>query len=580
MSSSQLLKRVTVLPYNTLPALAIVGSSVAIDTELTGMDKNRLHRPTGNIVCVTMSGKGWVTLFDDMSRVQEALDSIKDRIWIFHNAPFDLFHLRRWFSIDERSPDKLWDTMIFERLLWSGYYKSFGLGDLTRRYIKIVLDKKVRDQFVLKGTILTNEQRVYAMEDAVATFLCQEHQVEQILKQKDDSIYSLWNELEGPMIEIVQMFKGFSINEDEWNKMADINEQTKNDIAKELGFNPGSPKQVINALAQQKITMGSTQESELLAFSDVPIVKRILEYRKVSKLASTYGRKFLERFCEDGKIFSHYWTIGADSGRTASSNPNMQNIPSLASFRGCFVASPGNALGIYDYHQQEPCITAYESQDQGLLDAIKHNRDLHLETAIRIFNDKSITKEDYRRFLGKTLNLGITYGLGPSALRKAVNLYYKENNIDKVMSYKEALDLINAYFNTYPGIAEWVKHQHWLGENQGYVTTTMGRRRYLNPYSYNWKNVSVNDPIQGGAADQVKLAIVMFYNSCKASGIDFPIVAVVHDEIVIDVPENMIRSVGGILKYCMEAAGNKMFPGIKWVVSSPKDIKYTWAGKE
>lgn len=580
MSSSQLLKQVTVLPYNTLPSQEMIGSHVAIDTELTGMNEEKLHRPTGNLICVTMSGVGWVTLFDDMSKVQSALNAVQEKRWIFHNAPFDLFHLRRWFNIDERSPDKLWDTMIFERLLWSGYYTSFSLADLARRYLKVVLDKKVREQFSKKGSVLTNEQRIYAMEDAVATYMSWEYQVRQIDLRKDDNIYKLWNEIEGPMIEIVQRFKGFSILSDKWEEMAEKNESIKNALANKLGFNPGSPKQVKDALAKQGIIVFSTQESDLLDFIHHDIVKKILEYRKTAKLASTYGKKFLHRFVENGKIFSHYWTVGADSGRMASSNPNLQNIPSDKNFRGCFVASLGNVLGIYDYHQQEPCITAFESQDQALIDAIANHRDLHLETAIRVFKDESITKDDYRRFLGKILNLGITYGLGPAALRRQVNIYYSENNIDMSMGYREALDLIKAYFESYPGIDEWSKHQKWLGEHQGYVTTAMGRRRYLNPYSFNWKNITVNDPIQGGAADQVKLAIVMFDKACKASGIDLPIVAVVHDEIVIDVPKESAKSIGGILQHCMEAAGHKLYPGIVWTVSSPKEFPISWAGKD
>jgi DNA polymerase I-like protein with 3'-5' exonuclease and polymerase domains len=345
-----------------------------------------------------------------------------------------------------------------------------------------------------------------------------------------------------------------------------------------VDFNPASPKQVKVALAKKGIHVKNTQAKTLEEYKDRPMVQKILDYRKAMKLAGTYGRKFIEdNMEEDGRVHAHYWTLGAATGRMSSANPNMQNIPRATEFRAGFVAERGYSLIVADYSQQEPRIAGFLSQDDALLGMFRDEKDIHLEVTRWIFDDPSISKYDPRRYIGKTLNLAITYGLTAHSLADRVSTWYKQNGYADTMSVQEAERVIQRYFALFSGLSEWIDHMRYNGERDEYVETKLGRRVWLNHYNRQWPNNAINAPIQGGAADQMKLALNMFRKACKRLGWEFPVVSVIHDEIVAEAPDDVAEDMRDILIQCMIGAGVEIYPGIPWKVDAV--IGSSWASK-
>ncbi len=551
--------------------------SVAIDLEIFGMRKRKLHRPEGTFACLVISDGVDTWLFDREDMIQDALDSVKDHRWIMHNSQFDLFHLRRWADVPERVPERLWDTMIIERLMFSGYYDGFSLADLARRYMDVVMDKKVRKEFE-KATQLNGRLRKYTADDGMLTYKVYAHQhAAWINSGRGENLGKLWA-LECETIFTALDFKGFKVDEVGWIAVADAYEEKRDTIRESVDFNPASPKQVKEALAKKGINVKNTQAKTLEEHKDRPIVQKILDYRKAMKLAGTYGRKFIEdNMEEDGRVYAHYWTLGAATGRMSSANPNMQNIPRATEFRAGFVAERGHSLIVADYSQQEPRIAGYLSQDEALLGMFRDQKDIHLEVTRWIFDDPTIPKSDPRRYIGKTLNLAITYGLTAHSLASRVSTWYRQNGYSDTMSEREAERVIQRYFSLFGGLSEWIDHMRYNGERDEYVETKLGRRIWLNHYNRQWPNNAINAPIQGGAADQMKLALNMFRKACKRLQWVFPVVSVVHDEIVAEAPDDLAEEMRDVLVQCMIGAGVEIYPGIDWAVDA--EIGPSWASK-
>jgi DNA polymerase I-like protein with 3'-5' exonuclease and polymerase domains len=487
--------------------------------------------------------------------VQPVLDSVKDLRWIFHNAQFDLFHLRRWAKIGRRTPDRLWDTMIIERLMWGGYFDGFSLDDLARRYLDVHMDKKIRKQFEDSKSMTSNLIQ-YAALDAYYTFRVHDAQLKEMNNNPIFSdVYKLWTDIEGPVIETVQNFRGFTLDQLKWSRLALENEHTAQSLKDELDFNPASPKQVKEVLNKRGYNLNSTAASILETLDD-ELANKVLDYRKAAKMAGTYGANFITDHMEDdGKIYAHYWTIGAATGRFSSADPNMQNIPHDERYRQCFRASPGCKLIVADYSQQEPRITACESRDENLINAFMQGIDVHLYVARLIFDDPNMVKSDPRRYYGKQINLGLTYGLTATGLANRTDL-----------TRNQASKLIRDYFRNFSGVEQWISHQHWLGENNEYVKTRFGRLTWLNPYNYYSKNVAVNAPIQGGAADQTKLALILLEKRMNNIGLPYPVVAVVHDEIVAEAQDDYVDVIESEVYRAMMDAGDMLYPEVPWKV--------------
>ena len=352
---------------------------VAIDLEMFGLNPNQLHRPTsGEFACLSIAtDPNTVYVVTEKADLYQTYINLTDTVHCFHHAKFDVTHLRRWIGYPPRK--RLWDTMLIERIMWGGYFDLYALEHLARRYLDIRLNKSQQKTFE-SATELSEDQIFYAAMDAVVT---RQIAVEQrkVIRKKD---FMVWRNIELPALWAYMDFQGFAINVAEWKSLAEKNENRAKEIEKELPYNPRSPKQVKEYLSKKgfKRLLGSGEavlQKFIDQYPDVPatqIAEDTLECRKYYTRSSRYGFNFIEKYLEHDiqfdvdMIYSDYHTIGAETGRTASSSPNMQNIPArdTSDFRNCFIARPGNVLLICDYSQQEPGVSAHLSQDEKLID--------------------------------------------------------------------------------------------------------------------------------------------------------------------------------------------------------------------
>lgn len=547
-----------------IPDLQEDNTWVALDIELFGMESGRLHRPdNGEFACLQIAVGEDVYIITDVNIADIAMGRVENCIWVMQNAKFDLTHLRRWGDV----PDvKVWDTMLMERIMFGNYYDYASLADLVRRYLDIHLDKDVRDKFE-EATELTEELLEYSAKDAYYTLrVCEEQR-----KIADKNDFKIWKEVDFPALKAILDFKGFRVNENKWRKVAIGNEEGAQEYKDTLDLNPASPKQVKEKLNELGARVDSTSADILEALiEDNPdgqiadVANRVLKFRKRAKKSSTYGLNWLEKYVEDdGCVYSDYKVIGASTGRTSSSDPNMQNIPvrDTPVFRECFIPREGNKLIVADYSAQEPRILAYLAQDQKMIDIFNAGKDVYIET-IKIMYGKEITKDDPFRQEAKAVILGAGYGLSPHG-------YAKKYDVSK----KEAKEKLNLYFKSFPDVKTWVYKQE---KKRDYVETVIGRKFHLNPYSWQSARHSRNAPIQGTAVDQLKVALGRLWEKWPRHLCEFGVVAEIHDEIVADVPEEHAETIAKFIKVTMESVAEEICPGVKFL-AEPK-ICDTWGG--
>ena len=285
---------------------------------------------------------------------------------------------------------------------------------------------------------------------------------------------------------------------------------------------------------------------------DYPICEKLLEYRKYQKLQSTYIDALIPMRDAGGRIHTRFDPVGTATGRISSAEPNLQNIPVRTelgkAIRGAFIARPGWVLVDADYSQIELRVLAHISSDPTMIHAFQEDQDIHARTAAEVYGVplKEVTPQ--MRSNCKAVNFGIVYGISEFTLAKNIGV-----------SRFEARDFIDRYFGRYPGVKAYMDEAVKTGYAQGYVTTLMGRRRYLPELSsanYNLRSFgercAMNSPIQGTAADIIKLAMIRVHDALKAGGFAAKLIMQVHDELIIEAPEAEADAVKALLKDCME----------------------------
>ena len=316
-------------------------------------------------------------------------------------------------------------------------------------------------------------------------------------------------------------------------------------------FNLGSPKQIGEILFQQKglpvlrktpTGAPSTDEETLAQLAlDHPIARAILDYRGMAKLKSTYTDKLPQMIDPaTGRVHTSYAQTTAVTGRLSCSDPNLQNIPARTPegrrIREAFIAPPGHVLISADYSQIELRIMAHLSDDAGLLSAFAEDRDIHTATAAEVFGMTLDTVTADQRRMAKVINFGLIYGMSAFGLASQLNL-----------ERSAAQAYIDRYFIRYPGVAQYMQRTREIARAQGYVETVFGRRLYLP--EINSKNVqrrmgaeraAINAPMQGTAADLIKLAMIAVQDWLDAEQMGARLIMQVHDELVFEVPENEI----------------------------------------
>jgi DNA polymerase-1 len=293
-----------------------------------------------------------------------------------------------------------------------------------------------------------------------------------------------------------------------------------------------------------------------------PIIEKIIEYRMLSKLDSTYGRGLMA-FVEPKthKIYSTFNQTVAATGRLSSSNPNLQNIPVKTEMgreiRRVFVPSARDRILVdADYSQIELRVLAHLSGDENLIDAFKKEQDIHTRTASEIFNVSLDAVTRTQRGQAKAINFGLIYGKQAFSLGK-----------DLGISRNEAQDYINRYFARYPKVQDYMENVKRQAKDEGYVTTIWGRRRYIPEMNSRnamlvqaGERMALNTPIQGSAADIIKLAMIKVYNRLRTENLEANLILQVHDELIIDTPKNEQEQVVRLIKEEMEAAAKLCVP--------------------
>ena len=304
----------------------------------------------------------------------------------------------------------------------------------------------------------------------------------------------------------------------------------------------------------KKTTRGYSTDAETLEkLSDLhPCIEPILKYRQVVKLNSTYIDALLRKMDLTGRVHTSFDQTGTATGRISSSEPNLQNIPVRTEMgreiRKAFITRPGCVLADADYSQIELRVMAHFSGDHAMVDAFQRGQDIHARTAAEVYGVpiEQVTKE--MRSSAKAVNFGLVYGISEFGLARNIGV-----------SRKQAADFIARYFDRYPGVKKFMDGAVKQGYDQGYAVTMMGRRRQLPELKSGNANVrnfgeraAMNTPVQGTAADIIKLAMVRVHHALKKEGLQARLILQVHDELLIEAPREEQAQVESILRACME----------------------------
>lgn len=391
----------------------------------------------------------------------------------------------------------------------------------------------------------------------------------------------LYTEIEAPLVEVLanMEYTGVKIDTSNLNSYSkelgtelDSIEKQAYELSGEA-INLSSPKQV-GALLYEKLKLnpkvkksakGSypTDEETLTGLLDAhPIVGKILEYRGIKKLISTYTDALPQLINnKTGKIHTTYNQSLTATGRLSSTNPNLQNIPIRTQkgreIRKSFIPSTSNGYIVSaDYSQIELRLMAHLSQDPHLVDAFNRNMDIHTATAAKVFkvDEMDVTKEQRSR--AKVANFGIIYGISAFGLSQRLG-----------MSRTDSKQLIDEYFNNYPKVKEYMNNMIQKAREEGYVETIYGRKRFLPDInsrnaavrSYNERN-AINAPLQGSAADIIKVAMINIYKRLNAEGLKSKMVLQVHDELIFDVTEQEVEQICNIVTQEMEKVAKLRIP--------------------
>jgi DNA polymerase-1 len=391
---------------------------------------------------------------------------------------------------------------------------------------------------------------------------------------KDQDLSFVVEEIEKPLMPIVKAMtkQGIKIDVPRLSELSKKYHAELSAIEKKIWklageeFNIASPKQLgeilfvkmgLKAKGQKKTSTGgfSTKESELEKLKDEsPIAGLVLDYRELAKLLGTYIDTIPKLVDGNSRLHSEFLQAGSATGRMASQNPGIQNIPNKTELgreiRKSFIAEKGYKIVTFDYSQIELRIAAFLSGDKKLIDIFKNGEDVHTAVARQVFGvaaDK-VTKE--MRSRAKTINFGVMYGMGVTALQKNINA-----------SRQEAQQFLDGYFNTYSGLAEYLEQVKRETAQRGYTETFFGRRRYFPDIHSRLpfmkaaaERMAINAPIQGTEADIIKLAMVeidKFLTQKDLKG-DVRMLLQVHDELVFEVKEGIVGSVAPEIKRMME----------------------------
>lgn len=567
------------------------------DTETTGLNPSEAE-----LVGIAFSIKEKEAYYVPLPENQEEAKAI---VWEFkgvledasiekigQNIKYDVLMLR-WYEVYVAG--KYWDTMIMHYLL--APHNRHNLTYLSETYlnytpvaIESLIGKKGKNQLTMRDV---SEEKIkeYAGEDADITW-----QIQQILYKElaaEPELLQLYEEIEEPLIDVLAEIEYHGVNLDvpflnEYSLVLEREiESIKEKIytAAEVEFNLDSPKQVGEVFfgkleipyrwRKTKTGQYSTNEEKLSELAvEHEIVADLLKYRSLAKLKSTYVDALPKLVSSrTAHLHSSFNQALTQTGRLSSQNPNLQNIPVRTEMgreiRKAFIPrDEDHTLLAADYSQIELRLVAEISGDEAMLQAFQEGLDIHTATAARIYGVEmeEVTKE--MRYAAKTVNFAIIYGAGATNLAKSLSI-----------KRAEATQLIEQYFNEYQGLKKYMEEVVEQARKDGYVTTLKGRRRYLRDLdsrnsmvrSHAERN-AINTPIQGTAADMIKVAMIDIYNTIKEKGLATKMISQVHDELIFDVPKEELEEAKVLIEEKMKNA----LPDLKVPILVGMDTGENW----
>ncbi|MFI5172455.1 MAG: DNA polymerase I [Chitinophagales bacterium] len=535
------------------------------DSETTGIDAN-IAELVGLAFSWKINEGYYVQLPADQNEVRKIVNEFKpiledgSKIKVAQNLKYDYLALK-WYGIDVKGP--FHDSMIAHYLLEPEL--RHGMDYLAENYlgyspvsIETLIGKKGKNQLSMRDADV-EKVKEYSAEDADITL--QLHHLFQPMLEKEE-LKKLYDEIEVPLIEVLadMEFEGINLDVPFLKEYSDLLEkditETANKIYELAGvrFNIDSPKQLGEVLfTKLKIPYEGqkTKTGQLSTGEDVlarlehkfPIASLLLNYRELGKLKSTYVDSLPALINpKSTRLHTTFAQAVASSGRLSSNNPNLQNIP-IRTERGQQVRKafiPRNSeykILSADYSQVELRIIAALSNDLGMIDAFKQGMDIHSATAAKVFNVplNEVTRE--MRGRAKAVNFGIAYGQTAFGLSQNLNI-----------SRSEAKEIIDNYNLQFPGVKSLMESNIEFARSHGYTKTVMGRKRYIkdinsqnNTVRSQAERIAVNSPIQGSAADMIKIAMIKIHHAIKAKGLKSRMLLQVHDELVFDAHESEIE---------------------------------------
>ena len=552
--------------------------NVCFDTETTGL--NPLEAKLVGIAFSWEAGKGFYLPFpEDDDEAQQLIEKLRPFFEaegiekIGQNLKYDIKVLAK-YNIEVKG--ELFDTMIAHYLINPDMRHNMDVLaetylNYTPQPITDLIGKKGKNQGNMRDVPL-DKQTEYAVEDADITLQLKQHFQPEL---KEAEIEKLFNEIEIPLVRVLadMELEGINLDEDFLKSLSSELEKDISSLEKKIyeeageEFNIASPKQLgiilfeklelVKKPKKTKTGQYSTSEDVLSYLaSEHEIVKSVLEYRGLVKLKNTYVDALPNQVEKTtGRVHTDYMQTVAATGRLSSNNPNLQNIP-IRTERGrqvrkAFIPRDKNyTLLAADYSQIELRIIAALSKEQNMIDAFKKGEDIHASTAAKVFNVplEEVTRE--QRSNAKTVNFGIIYGVSAFGLSNQTDL-----------SRGEAKELIDTYYETYPQLRNYISEQIDFARDHGYVQTVLGRRRYLK--DINSQNAvvrgaaernAVNAPIQGSAADIIKIAMINIHKKLKEGNYKTKMLLQVHDELVFDVFKEELPIMREMIKSEMENA--------------------------
>ncbi|MEO5650886.1 MAG: DNA polymerase I [Ginsengibacter sp.] len=551
---------------------------ICFDTETTNIDAN-----DAELVGMSFSfkpGEAYYVPFPGDEKLTKnilhhfiALFSDETKVWVGQNIKYDLLVLK-WYGIELKG--KLFDTMLAHYVIESEGRRNMDL--LSAQYlgylpvsISELIGKKGKGQGNMRN-VEVESAKEYAAEDADIT-LQLKHVFEPLLKEKE--VEKVFEKVETPLVKVLadMEFEGVNVDTGFLNNYSkELETEAKKceeSVYEQAGirFNLASPKQLGEVLfnkmqidTKTKKTKGgqhATGEEVLLKLAkENPIVEDILNFRELTKLKSTYVDALPQLINKKtGRVHTNYGQAIAVTGRLSSNNPNLQNIPVRTArgreIRKAFIPRNSDHLIISaDYSQIELRIVAAVSGDEAMSDAFRKGKDIHTATAAKVFNvsEDAVTKE--MRYKAKSVNFGIIYGQGAFGLAENIGV-----------TRTEAKEIIDQYKKQFSGIQKYMDDMIQFCKTNGYVETLMGRKRWLKDINssnftvrgYAERN-AINSPIQGTAADMIKLAMIEVHREFRKQDFKSKMILQVHDELVFDAYKPEIETIKPIILSCMKNA--------------------------